>query len=154
LITSQEKLLGVKSLEPKTIEKKELKESSSESEITKVQVSEQTQMLTPEQVATQTTEGLEKIYEVKPNEIPKQPIAELTPNTTKSESNIDVGGQITIVVEVKGVPNEFSRYVTDEVKRMVGAGEFTDAIYSQIKNKENGYGQLQGKPYSNPPGFI
>jgi hypothetical protein len=154
LITSQEKLLGVKLLEPTTIEKKELKESSSESEITKVQVSEEKQMLTPEQVATQTTEGLEKIYEVAPNEIPKQPIAELTPNTTKSESNIDVGGQITIVVEVKGVPNEFSRYVTDEVKRMVGAGEFTDAIYSQIKNKENGYGQLQGKPYSNPPGFI
>jgi hypothetical protein len=154
LITSQEKLLGVKLLEPTTIEKKELKESSSESEITKVQVSEEKQMLTPERAATQTTEGLEKIYEVAPNEIPKQPIAELTPNTTKSESNIDVGGQITIVVEVKGVPNEFSRYVTDEVKRMVGAGEFTDAIYSQIKNKENGYGQLQGKPYSNPPGFI
>lgn len=153
LITSQEKLLGVKSLEPTTIEKKELKESSSESELTKVEVSEVKQMLTPEQAATQTSEGLDKVYEVAPTEISKQPITELTPNTTKSESNLDVGGQITIVVEVRGVPNEFSRYVTDEVKRMVGNGEFTDAIYTQIKNKENGYGQLQGKPYSTPPGF-
>jgi hypothetical protein len=153
LITSQEKLLGVKSLEPTTIEKKELKESSSESELTKVEVSEVKQMLTPEQAATQTSEGLDKVYEVAPTELSKQPITELTPNTTKSESNLDVGGQITIVVEVRGVPNEFSRYVTDEVKRMVGNGEFTDAIYTQIKNKENGYGQLQGKPYSTPPGF-
>ena len=152
-ITSQEKLLGVKSLEPTTIEKKELKESSSESELTKVEVNEVKQTITPEQAATQTSEGLDKVYEVAPTEIPKQPITELTTNTTRSESNIDVGGQITIVVEVKGVPNEFSRFVTDEVKKMVGNGEFTDAIYSQIKNKENGYGQLQGKPYSNPPGF-
>ena len=71
----------------------------------------------------------------------------------KSESTTNVGGEITVVVDVRGVQNDSSRLIIDEVTKKINSGEFTNALITQIKNKESAYGQLSGKPYSVPPGF-
>lgn len=154
-VSIQEKMIGIKSPEPTTIEKKELKENTSETELTKVETAEVKPILTSEKKpSSETIEGLQKITESKLPESVVKTNAEVNPPTVKSESTTNVGGEITIVVDVRGVQNDASRLIIDEVTKKINSGEFTTALISQIKNKESAYGQLSGNQYSTPPGFI
>ena len=78
----------------------------------------------------------------------------MSPVTMKTESTTNVGGEITLVVDVRGVQNDSSRLIIDEVTKKINSGEFTTALIGQIKNKESAYGQLSGNQSSVPPGFA
>jgi hypothetical protein len=100
-----------------------------------------------------TMEGLQKITESKLPENIKPTLSEIASPTMKTETTTSVGGEITLVVDVRGVQNDASRLIIDEVTKKINSGEFTNALISQIKNKESAYGQLSGKPYTTPPGY-
>jgi hypothetical protein len=77
----------------------------------------------------------------------------MSPVTMRTESTTNVGGEITLVVEVRGLQNDSSRIVADEITKKLNSGEFADAFISQIKNKQSAYGQLSGNQSVIPPGF-
>jgi hypothetical protein len=136
------------------VEKKELKESTSETELRKIETAEAKPVLTSEKIKpSETVEGLQKITESKLPESAVRTNAEIAPSTMKTESTTNVGGEITLVVDVRGIQNDASRLVVDEITKKINSGEFTSALIGQIKNKESAYGQLSGNQSSVPPGF-
>jgi hypothetical protein len=154
-VLMQEKMIGIKSPELTMVEKKELKESTSETELRKIETAEVKPVLTSEKIKpSETVEGLQKITESKLPESAVRTNAEIAPSNTKTESTTNVGGEITLVVDVRGVQNDASRLIIDEVTKKINSGEFTSALIGQIKNKESAYGQLSGNQSSVPPGFA
>ncbi len=153
-VSIQEKLIGIKSPELTIVDKKELKESTSETEFRKIETAEVKPVLTSEKrISSETVEGLQKITESRLPESAVRTNSEIAQSNTKTESTTNVGGEITIVVDVRGVQNDSSRLIIDEVGKQIKSGEFTTAIISHIKNKESAYGQLSGNQSSVPPGF-
>jgi hypothetical protein len=151
----ENKISGIKNFEPTVVEKQELKEIKIEQEPLKIESFKETPMIAPEKnMAGVTIDGLQKINESKLPESAKTNIPEITPQTFKTESTTNVGGEITVVVDVRGVQNDASRLIIDEVTKKINSGEFTNALITQIKNKESAYGQLAGQQYTTPPGFV
>lgn len=155
-ISEQERIFGVKTPEPSKIEKTELiKETTKEIEVPRQEIKQPEILIKPEyELANNAPIGVQNIKESNLPESAKTTIPEITPQTMKTESTTNVGGEITLVVDVRGVQNDASRLIIDEVTKKINSGEFTTALISQIKNKESAYGQLSGNQYSTPPGFI
>ena len=150
----ENKISGVKNFEPTVVEKQELKEIKIEQEPLKIESFKETPMIAPEKnMAGVTIDGLQKINESKLPESAVRNNPEIAPLTMKTESTTNVGGEITLVVEVRGLQNDSSRIVADEITKKLNSGEFTDAFISQIKNKQSAYGQLSGNQSVIPPGF-
>ena len=150
----ENKVSGVKNFEPTVVEKQELKELKIEQEPLKIESAKETPMITPEKnMAGVTIDGLQKITESKLPESAVRNNAEIAPLTMKTENTTNVGGEITVVVDVRGVQNDASRLIIDEVTKKINSGEFTSALIGQIKNKESAYGQLSGGQSVIPPGF-
>ena len=150
----ENKVSGIKNFEPTVVEKQELKELKIEQEPLKIESAKETPMITPEKnMAGVTIDGLQKITESKLPESAVRNNAEIAPLTMKTENTTNVGGEITVVVDVRGVQNDASRLIIDEVTKKINSGEFTSALIGQIKNKESAYGQLSGNQSVIPPGF-
>ena len=151
----ENKISGIKNFEPTVVEKQELKEIKIEQEPLKIESFKETPMIAPEKnMAGVTIDGLQKINESKLPESAVRNNPEIAPLTMKTESTTNVGGEITVVVDVRGVQNDASRLIIDEVTKKINSGEFTNALITQIKNKESAYGQLAGQQYTTPPGFV
>jgi hypothetical protein len=152
--SGKEKIMGGKSTEPTVVEKKELKEIKIEPEPLKIGSVKETPIMTPEKsMGNVTMEGLQKITESKLPENTKPTLSEIASSTMKTETTTSVGGEITLVVDVRGIQNDASRLVVDEITKKINSGEFTSALIGQIKNKESAYGQLSGNQSVIPPGF-
>ena len=156
LITSTEsQISGIKNFEPKTVEKKEFKETFIKENSPVAEIPNTEKIILPElNVKDKNFESLPKITESKIPESAVRTNAEMSPVTMKTESTTNVGGEITLVVDVRGVQNDSSRLIIDEVTKKINSGEFTTALIGQIKNKESAYGQLSGNQSSVPPGFA
>ena len=155
LITSTEsQISGIKNLEPKTIEKQEFKETFIKENSPVAEIPKTEKIILPElNVKDKNFDSLPKITESKIPESAVRTNAEMSPVTMKTESTTNVGGEITLVVDVRGVQNDASRLIVDEVTKKIRGGEFTSALIGQIKNKKSAYGQLSGNQSSIIPGF-
>jgi hypothetical protein len=156
LITlTESQISGIKNFEPKTVEKKEFKETFIKENSPVAEIPNTEKIILPElNVKDKNFESLPKITESKIPESAVRTNAEMSPVTMKTESTTNVGGEITLVVDVRGVQNDSSRLIIDEVTKKINSGEFTTALIGQIKNKESAYGQLSGNQSSVPPGFA
>jgi len=110
----ENKVSGVKNFEPTVVEKQELKELKIEQEPLKIESAKETPMITPEKnMAGVTIDGLQKITESKLPESAVRNNAEIAPLTMKTENTTNVGGEITVVVDVRGVQNDASRLIIE-----------------------------------------
>ncbi len=152
--STESQISGIKNLEPNTIEKKEFKETliKENSPVAEIPRAEKI-ILAESNEKDKNVESLPKITESKLPESAVRTNAEMSPVTMRTESTTNVGGEITLVVEVRGLQNDSSRIVADEITKKLNSGEFADAFISQIKNKQSAYGQLSGNQSVIPPGF-